>query len=45
MTVLCLGAAQLHYHPMRADRTPHDVDDAGFAWADIECPWPVPAGG
>jgi len=29
---------------MRADATLHTLDAGGFAWEDIGCPWPAPAG-
>lgn len=30
---------------MRADRTRYpDLDADGFAWEDLDCPWPAPAG-
>lgn len=29
---------------MRADATRHDLEGDGFAWEDIDCAWPPPAG-
>ena len=30
---------------MRPDRTRYpELDDEGFAWEDLDCPWPAPAG-
>jgi predicted MPP superfamily phosphohydrolase len=32
------------YGEMRADATRHDLEQDGFAWEDIDCLWPAPAG-
>jgi hypothetical protein len=32
------------HNEMRADRTDHNLDEAGFAWEEIPCGWPAPLG-